>query len=184
MTRAFIIMLFAVATSACVPMYGPATHGISPYPYQPAIYGPSVAVAPATLPVGRWDNVMMLPYGASIDVLTADGGRTSAAFVAATNTWVRVQSASREVEIAAEAVIRIDRWLGGPEGKESVARDAAKGAAVGAGAIGVMGLLFGRMPPARTFAAGAIVGGYDNAQAGRALRRSTTIYLAPSVMRQ
>ena len=185
MKKAFVIIPFAAAlTTACVPMYGvPSMHAIpAAYPYRgPAAYGPSVAAAPAALPVGRWDNVMMLPSGAPIEVLTTDGRRTSAGFVSATNSDVRVQSASGELTIPAVSVMRIDRWLGGPEGAQSVARDAARGAAVGAGAIGVMGLVVGRMPPVRTFAAGAVVGGYDNAQAGRALRRSIIIYLARSV---
>jgi hypothetical protein len=174
----------AAATTACVPMYGAqAMHGapVAYPPYQPAVYGPSIPVGAMTPSVGRWDNVMMLPYGASLDVLTADGRRMSAEFVAATSTLVRVQSASGEIEIPAQGVIRIDRWLGGAEGARSVARDAARGAAVGAGAIGVLGLLVGHMPPAHTFVGGAIAGGYDNAQAGRALRHSITVYLAPSV---
>ena len=185
MKKALVIIPFAAAalTTACVPMSGvPSMHAIPPaYPYRgPAAYGPSVAAAPAALPVGRWDNVMMLPEGAAIEVLTADGRRTSGKFASATNREVRVQSASGELDIPAESVVRIDRWLGGPEGIQSVARDAARGAAGGAGAIGVMGLLVGRMPPARIFAAGAVVGGYDNAEAGRAVRRAIIIYLARS----
>lgn len=173
----------AAATTACVPMYGAqAIHGApGANPYHPAVYGPSIPVGAAAPSVGRWDNVMMLAYGASLDVLTADGRRISAEFVAATIMLVRVQAASGEIEIPAQGIIRIDRWYGGPEGARSVARDAARGAAVGAGAIGVLGLLVGHMPPAHTFAAGAIAGGYDSAQAGRAVRRSITIYLAPSV---
>jgi hypothetical protein len=184
MKIALTIIPFAAAalTTACVPMYGgPAMRGMPPaYLSHPPAYGPSIPVAGAPAAVGRWDNVMMLPYGAAIEVLSADGQRTSASFVAATTAFVRVQSVAGEAEIPAEAVVRIDRWLGGPEGTRSVTRDAARGAAVEAGAIGVIGLLVGRMPPARTFAAGAIVGGYDNAQAGRALRQAVIIYLAPS----
>jgi hypothetical protein len=186
MKKLLVIIPFAAAamTTACAPMYGAAMPGMpAAYPSRvPVMYGPSVPVATATVPFGRWDNVMMLPYGAAIEVLSADGRRTSAGFVSATNTSVRVQSAAGEVEIPADSVIRIDRWSGGPEGARSVARDAARGAAVGAGAIGVMGLLLGRTPPARALAAGAIVGGYDNAQAGRALRRSIVIYLARSTV--
>jgi hypothetical protein len=184
MKNVLIIIPFAAAalTTACVPMYGgPAMRGgPAAYLSHPPAYGPSIPVPGAPVAVGRWDNVMMLPYGAAIEVLSADGQRTSARFVAATTAFVRVQSVSGEAEIPAESVVRIDRWVGGPEGTQSVARDAARGAAVGAGAIGVLGLLVGRMPPARTFAAGAIVGGYDNAQTGRALRQSVTIYLAPA----
>ena len=183
MKNVLMIIPFAVAavTTACVPMYsGSAMRGMPPAALSRSpTYGPSIPVA-APAAVGRWDNVMMLPYGAAIEVLSAEGQRTSARFVAATTAFVRVQSVAGEAEIPAEAVLRIDRWLGGPEGTPSVVRDAARGAAVGAGAVGVLGLLVGRMPPARTLAAGAIVGGYNNAQTGRALRQSVTIYLAPA----
>jgi len=181
--RLIIPLAAAAATTACVPMYGAQAMRGAPvaYPYQPAVYGPSIPVGAAAPSVGRWDNVMMLPDGASLDVLTVDGRRISAEFVAATSTLVRVRSASGEIEIPAQGIIRIDQWLGGPEGARSVARDAARGAAVGAGAIGVLGLLVGHMPPAHAFAAGAIAGGYDSAQGGRALRRSITVYLAASL---
>lgn len=183
MRKALMIIPFAAAatTAACVPMYGGALNGMSPaYPYRPAVYGPSVPV-PTGSPVGRWDNVMMLPRGASIEVLTADGQRTTAAFVNATNTIVRVHSDAGDTEIAADTVIRVDRWYGGPDRAGSVARDAAKGAAVGAGAMGVLGLLVGAAPPARVVAAGAIAGAYNSAETGRAVRRAVTVYLAPSL---
>jgi hypothetical protein len=62
------------------------------------------------------------------------------------------------------------------------ARDAAKGAAVGAGAMGVLGLLVGAAPPARVVAAGAIASAYNSAETGRALRRTVTVYLAPALL--
>jgi hypothetical protein len=185
MKKALIIIPFAalVATTGCVPMYGAAMHG-SPamFPIRPGVYGPSVGLG-STGPIGRWDNVMMLPRGTSIDVLTADGQRTSATFVTATNTLLRVESDSAESEIPAETVVRIDRWYGGPVGTKSVARDAAKGAAVGAGAMGVLGLLSGIVPPARVVAGGAIIGAYNYAESGRAMRTSTIVYLAPGPVR-
>ena len=185
MKKALIIIPFAAlsATAGCVPMYGAAMHG-SPaaFPLRPAVYGPSVGMGTAA-PIGRWDNVMMLPRGMSIDVLTADGQRTTATFVTATNTLLRVESDAGEVEIPAEAVIRIDRWYGGPAGTKSVARDAAKGAAVGAGAMGVLGLLTGVAPPSRVVAAGAITGAYNYAESGRAMRTSVVVYLAPGAVR-
>src|SRR5512132_4438809 len=114
----------AAATSACVPAtYGPGLAAMPPYAYRPPVYGAGVPVA--SLPVARWENVMMLPGRASIDVLTADGRRTSAAFVSATNTILRVRAGSSEIDIAAGSVVRIDRWFGGAAGSESVARDAA-----------------------------------------------------------
>ena len=127
MKKALIIIPFATlsATAGCMPMYGAPMHASpSAFPLRPAVYGPSVAMG-TTVPIGRWDNVMMLPRGTSIDVLTADGQRTTATFLIATNTVLRVQSDNGEAEIPAESVIRIDRWYGGPVGSKSVARDAA-----------------------------------------------------------
>jgi hypothetical protein len=180
MKKALIIIPFAAAAAAtgCVPMYGAGMRAMpGAYPYRP-VYGPSVSI-PMASPVGRWDNVMMLPRGASIEVLTADGQRTTAGFVAATNTVLRLQSNAGEKEISAGEIMRVDRWYGGPDGARSTARDAAKGAAVGAGAMGVLGLLAGVAPPARVVAAGAIAGAYESAEAGRAQRHTVTIYLAP-----
>ena len=182
MKKALIIIPFTAlgATAGCVPMYGAPMHAspAAALPFRPAVYGPSVGMG-NTGPIGRWDNVMMLPRGTSIEVLTADGQRTTATFVNATNTLLQVQSQNGEAEIAAESVIRIDRWYGGPAGSKSVARDAAKGAAVGAGAMGVLGLLTGVAPPTRVVAAGAIAGAYSYAESGRAMRTSTIVYLAP-----
>ena len=186
MKKALIIIPFAAvsATAGCVPMYGAAVHGspAAAFPLRPAVYGPSVGMGTAT-PVGRWDNVMMLPHGTSIDVLTADGQRTTATFVTATNTVLRVESDAGDAEIPAETVVRIDRWYGGAAGPKSVARDAAKGAAVGAGAMGVLGLLIGVAPPPRVVAAGAIAGAYSYAESGRSMRTSVIVYLAPGVVR-
>jgi hypothetical protein len=173
-------LALVVLTAGCVPVFGPAATPMMPYAYRPpAAYGPSVALSPSVAPIGRWDNVMMLPAGAALEVLRTDGTKTSAAFVTATSAAVRVQpDGGSEIEIPAALVLRIDRWLGGPEGAQSVARDAAKGALVGAGAIGVVGLLVGHMPPAHTFGAGAAGGAYQNAELGRAARRSVIVYLA------
>src|SRR5436190_2924717 len=52
MKKALIIIPFAAVTTACVPMYGAGTHGMSPaYPYRPVVSGPSVAI-PMGSPVG------------------------------------------------------------------------------------------------------------------------------------
>jgi hypothetical protein len=182
MKKALIIIPFAAAaaTAACMPMYGAAAMHPMPqvYPLRPGAYGASVSIGSGG-PIGRWDNVMMLPRGTSVEVLTADGQRTTATFVAATKTLLRVQADAGEREIASETIIRIDRWYGGPVGAQSVTRDAAKGAAVGAGAIAVLGLLTGVAPPSRVVAAGAITGAYNYAEAGRAMRTSVIVYLAP-----
>lgn len=185
MKKLLFIIPFAIGATACVPMYGAnGPHaGYPPYPYR-GPYGPAFGVASAALPIGRWDNVIMQPEGAWLDVLTADGRRTAGALVTATNDFVRLRLESGEVDIASDGVLRVDRFIGGPQGPESVKRDAATGAAFGAGVVGVLGLVAGRVPPARLFAAGAIAGAYQNAEAGRYLRSSTIIYLAPAAARR
>ena len=171
---------FSLMSGACVPAYGPGALRMMPAaPYGPPLYGPAMPVTSQSAPIGRWDNVMMLPGGAALDVLTTDGQRRAGTFISATYTVVRVQLPdAREVQIAASDVVRIDRWLGGPQGASSATRDAAKGAAVGAGAVGVLGLLAGRLPPARVFAAGAIASAYQNEETARAYRHSVIVYLA------
>lgn len=180
MKKAVIIIPLAAAavTAACAPIYRPGMYGAAPY--HPAAYGASIPMT-AAAPMGRWDNVMLLSGGTALEILTADGQRISATFAGATNTMLRVHSEAGDAEIAAEKVVRVDRWYGGPEGARSVTRDAAKGAAVGAGTIGVLGLLTGVAPPSRTVAAGAIMGAYNFAETGRTLRRTVTVYLSPSV---
>jgi hypothetical protein len=176
MKKLLLIIPLALSSAACVPVYGsyaPPAGYPPPYrsPYQPA---PSNNPGP----VGRWSNVMMLPPGAEIAVVSDDGRLTLGNFMAATNAFVRLAARSGEVEIPANAVTRVD-WTRG--GGNTMARDALAGGAFGVGAVGLMGLAGGRMPPARLFAAGAIFAAYESAQWGRQLKaRSTvTVYLAP-----
>ena len=181
MKRLLIVIPFAMGLTACVPIYGASAPraGYPVYPYR-GPYGPAAGVAPAALPIGRWDNVMMQPHGAWLDVLTADGHRNSGTFVTASNEFVRLKVEGSEIDIAVDSVVRVDRLFGGPESSQTIGRDAMRGAAVGAGAVAVLGLVAGRTPPPRLFAAGAIGAAYENAQAGRELRSSTIVYLAPS----
>jgi hypothetical protein len=73
--------------------------------------------------------------------------------------------------------MRVDRAELGK--MNSALRDGAKGAAVGAGAVGVLGLIAGRMPPPRLFAAGAVLGGYNEiALAAAPDRGAVTVYVA------
>jgi hypothetical protein len=179
MKTLLIILPFAMGTAACAPLYGanPPQAGYPLHQYRGPY--PSVAgIASAALPVGRWDNVMMQPQGAWLDVLTADGQRNAGSFVTASNDFVRLKVEAREVDIAADSIVRVDRLLGGPDGKQAIGHDAMNGAAVGAGAVAVLGLVGGHLPPSRLFAAGAITGAYENAQAGRYVRSSTIVYLA------
>jgi hypothetical protein len=63
-----------------------------------------------------------------------------------------------------------------------VVKDGARGAAFGAGVVGVLGLITGHVPPPRLFGAGAIVGAYQNYELAGLARGATTIYLAESAM--
>lgn len=180
--RLMVIITFAALASACVPIYGPAAMQAGPpgYPYGAPMYGPAGPTAPMQFPVGRWSNVMMLPDGASIEIFTADGRRTTGSFVTATNTFVRIGSAAGELDVPAATVMRVDWLSGSPPGAHRVARDAVIGAAGGVGIVGLIGLVSGEMPRAGQFAAGAITAGYANAQGERYYRRATTIYVAPA----
>lgn len=169
----------ALLTSACVPAtYLPR----SPYSGHWAAHPPHApAPAPANtpLPIGRWDNVMMLEVGTPLQVLTLDGIVTSGSYVAATGAMLRVRAGSTEREIEAAQVMRVDRLAGA--GARSGVQAGTKGAALGAGVVGVLGLIVGRVPPPRLFLAGAIAGAAQGVQAAQWQRGSTMIYLAPVV---
>jgi hypothetical protein len=179
MKKLLAVLSLATITTACAYPLQPAPPG-SGYPGRAAMYGPPMApppYQPTVLPIGRWDNVMMLAAGTAVQVLRTDGGIATGHVVGADSTSLRLRVASGEVELASGDVMRIDR-VGGVS---SAVSDGAKGAALGAGAVGVLGLIAGHVPPARLFAAGAIAGGYQNVELGIASRRAATIYLAPAV---
>lgn len=162
-----LVLALALSTSACAyPMYGarPAPHRarMMTLPVQP----PS--------PVGRWDNVMMLDPGAPIVVLQMDGTRAEGRFHSASPTILRMETGDAPVRIAATDVVRVDRL---PHFGSAVRQEALRGAAVGLGTVGVIGLVTGKAPPARHWAAGGIVGGYVAGQAQVAAAGPGTIYL-------
>ena len=171
----FLVPLVGLST-ACV---YPAQSLSRPYPGQSVMYprpvGPQVDVA--SLPIGRWDNVMMSGVGTPVMVLTMDGGQPPGEIVTATSDTLRLRVASGEVEIAAADVMRVDRLAGGPR---QVVKDGARGAAFGAGVVGVLGLITGHVPPPRLFAAGGIVGDVPELELASLARGATTIYLAES----
>jgi hypothetical protein len=142
-------------------------------PMYPRMPGPQFNLA--SLPIGRWDNVMMTAVGTPLLVLMMNGTTATGEVVAATNDTLRLRVASGEVTFAAADVMRVDRLAGGTR---SASKDAARGAAFGAGVVGVLGLIAGHAPPARVFAAGAIIGAEQNVEFGSLARGATTIYLA------
>ena len=176
MKKLLSIIPLAIGAASCVPMYGAygPPSGYTPAPYR-APYQPTPTANPG--PLGRWTNVMMLSRGAEIAVVTDQGRLTTGNFLAATDAFVRVVTRAGEVEIPAGSVVRVDLMRGG---RSTIARDALTGGALGAGFVGLLGLAGGQMPPARLFAASAILGGYETAEFGRQVnaRSSVTIYVA------
>jgi hypothetical protein len=179
MKKILAVLFLSALSTACATAGYPMQQIPPGYPGGPT-YGPPMPGATyqlPVLPIGRWDNVMMLAAGTPVQVLMMDGGVASGEVARADSTSLSLRVASGEVELASERVMRIDR-LAGPG---SVVRDGAKGAAFGAGVVGVIGLIAGQTPPARLFAAGGIIGAYNNAALGAMARRNATIYLAPAV---
>ncbi len=172
MKKLLIVLIPSLLTTACAPaMYGMAAlsarsrHAEHRYerPAEPS-------------PVGRWDNVMMLEPGTPLKVLTMDGTVITGNFITANNRTLRLDTPNIEA-LAMTDVMRVDR-LGAPS--KTVVREGAKGAALGAGVVGVAGLMLGVAPPPRVFAGGAILGGYMGAADAAGAPGRGTIYVASS----
>jgi hypothetical protein len=179
-TGAGCVVVMAALTltcAACAPM--PYQAGRYPGPYAPVnpyafrAPRPEAQAGPA---VGRWDNVMLLPAGTPVQVLMMDGRKAGGNLTSADATILRIVTASGEVELAAIDVMRVDR-LPEPASRQ-YGKAAAAGAAAGAGLAGVAGLIVGHMPPARIFAAGAIIGAGAALQDASYARGPVMIYLA------
>jgi hypothetical protein len=164
---------------------GPLAAGCSPLMY-PGLLPPARAFAPpaamAPLPFGRWDSVMRLPAGSTIDVLTMDGRATVGAIAGADGTEVTVEGDGGPVRIQRADIVRIDLVdLAGSEVK-AIAGQTAKGAAIGAGAAALVGAVVGGglwPPPAELVRLGVAAGGVAGVQAGLRARQRRIIYLAP-----
>jgi hypothetical protein len=164
-----MLALSGLSTGCAYPLMGSG-------PFMPPPRQAVMAMPAAPSPVGRWDNVMMLEPGTPIRVLRMDGFRADGRFHSASPTVLRVEAGGALADVAHADVARVDRLAHfGADAKGEMAR----GAAVGMGAVGVLGLLAGRVPPPRLWAAGAITGGYYGAQAQMYAAGPGTIYLAP-----
>ena len=143
---------------------------------------PHRAVAPPPAP-GRWDVVMRLPRGATIDVLTRDGAATVGGFAGATSDVVTVLATGRELQIAKGAIVRIDLVdLPGSEAA-AVAGRATRGALLGAGAAALGSAVIAGPawpPPGVLLRSGAAGGAASAVQATLDERRGRMIYLAPT----
>lgn len=174
-----LLVLLALSASACAPM--PYAARRYPGPYAPVSpYGfraPRAEVSTTASAVGRWDNVMLLPAGTPVQILMFDGRKAGGQVLSADATAVRVLGPSGEEALPMDEVMRVDRLP--PSASEDYSRAAARGAAWGAGVVGVMGILVGHMPPARVFAGGAIAGAGAAMQGAEYMREAVMIYLAP-----
>lgn len=172
-----LIPVLALAAACVYPTSSlPAAYGRH-HPAYPRSVGPPTDLA--ALPIGRWDSVMMSAVGTPLFVLMRTGATASGTVVSATSDALRLRVASGDLDLAAGDVMRVDRLPGGPR---SVVKEVARGAAFGAGVVGVLGLIIGHAPPPRLFAAGAIVGAHQNVQLAGLAAGATTIYLAQAAV--
>jgi hypothetical protein len=171
MKRVLPLLLLAALSTGCVPAaYAIRAAGAR---HRGADLG---GLDRAPLPVGRWDNVMMLAAGTPVQVLTMDGAVAAGPLVAADSVTLRIRVASGEAALAAADVMRVDQV-----GSSDTLREGVRGAAYGAGAVGVLGLIVGHLPPPRLFLAGGIIGGNEQIQLARLGKGSRIIYLSPAV---
>ena len=173
-----VLLPLTILCAACVP--AGYRRGAYPGPHvrtHPYPYGYGRTEVPSSSVVGRWDNVMLLPAGTPVQVLMMDGRKAGGEVMSADATTLRMLAVSGQVDLAAAEVMRVDRL---PLSQSREYREAAsRGAAWGAGAVGLIGLLVGHMPPARMFAAGAIMGAAQSAENLSLVRGPVMIYLAP-----
>jgi hypothetical protein len=176
MKKGLAIVPLVLATSGCTFLNYPG-HGF-PRIGRP----PHLAVAPPPAP-GRWDVVMRLPRGATIDVLARDGTATVGGFARATSDAVTVLVTGQDLLIAKAAIVRIDLVdLPGSEAAALAGR-AARGALLGAGAAALVSAVIAgpAWPPPGVLLRGGAAGGAASAlQATLDERRGRIIYLAPT----
>ena len=180
MKNALAIVSVTLLSAGCSPMlYSGYTR-----PPGTAALGPPAAMGP--LPIGRWDNVMRLPHGSVIDVLTPDGSPNVGMIRLATASTVTIQVDGRDVEIDRVKVIRVDLVdLPGAE-VQAAARTGARGALLGAGAMALVGLVIGGSawpPPSALIRAGVAGGAVSGVQSSLTNRQGRMIYLAPEQYR-
>lgn len=178
MRKVLLVGIAAVVTTAC----SPALYGLPgrSYPLHPSLGQRHSYVEPT--PTGRWDNVMRLPRGSTIDVLTANGAANVGPISGADIDTVRVVVDGADVRIARADVVRVD--LVDMAGSEAVAvaRKATRGALLGAGlAALISGVVGGEAwpPPGPVLRGGAAIGGVSAGEVEVMKRAGRLIYLAP-----
>jgi hypothetical protein len=179
MKRLTVIAAAALLASGCSPLMYPGAQA-GPYGYAPPSRA-RAAYAPEPPPYERWDNVMRLPHGAVIDVLTRDGAANVGPFTGADIRSVRLAGDKQEREIDRAEVVRVDLVALPGSGVRSVARSAMGGALLGAGAAALFSAVIGGEmwpPPGVLLRGGAALGGVSAGSAAASNRQSRLIYLA------
>ena len=173
--RAFFLgLLFAgAATSGCAQLLSPYGYGRGYRPY-PVARPPVMPVDTTAAARGRWDQVMRLPAGAVIDVLTLDSSAYVGQLRGADGHTVRVMVNGIEEQIARGDVLRVD--LVDLPGSEvgAVAKRATAGALLGLGAAALIGGVIGGEawpPPGALLRGGAAIGGVAGGEAALVARQ-------------
>jgi hypothetical protein len=179
MKKLLLVLPLCVVCSGCVAAGYRTAPPAGGYPGRRPVHHQPMPIQSAVLPIGRWDNVMMLALESTVQVLMADGAVATGAVIGASTASLRIRVASGDIDVAAANVMRVDRLKSPGAG---AVRDGVEGAAWGAGVVGVAGLILGRMPPPRLFAAGAIIGANHSIQYGRLGADAVTVYVSPTVV--
>ena len=179
MNRLTVIGAAALLASGCSPLMYPGAYS-GPYGYAPPSRA-RAAYAPEPPPYERWDNVMRLPQGAVIDVLTRDGAANVGSFAGADIRSVRLLGDAQQRELERAEVVRVDLVSLPGSNVRSIARSAMGGALLGAGAAVLFSAVIGGdmwPPPGVLVRGGAAVGGLSAGSAAASGRQSRLIYLA------
>ena len=183
MRHAFLLAIAISTTSACAPMYGAYPRAYPPMASRGihAPHGPALQQAP---PFGRWDQVMRLAVGTTVEVVTGDGQVRAGEKVAATIDRLDIAIESLQEQIARADVVRIDVLPApGAEAGRVAARAAGRAAmaAAGMGAVAILLGGHGGVPTGRLLGAGAVGGAVYGTQEALNERGPRVIYLSPAL---
>jgi hypothetical protein len=172
MRKAIVIVLAAITTTGCAHLGYPGLY---------ARRSVAVRPLPPPLPIGRWDSVMRLPRGSTVDVLSMDGETFVGPVAGVDGAAVRVIVQGVEQRIPRAEVLRVD--LVDLPGSEvgAIAKRAGVGAALGVGAAALIaGVIGGHAwpPPGALLRGGAAIGGLAGGEAALAARQGRLVYLA------
>ena len=171
-------LLATVATTGCTALM---PHGGAYGRYPMMRPAPMPAIDPYAAALGRWDSVMRLPIESVIDVLEMNGTAHVGKITRVDGYSVGVMVNGNEREIPRAEILRVDLLdLPGSE-VGAAAKRAGLGAALGVGAMALVGAVIGGSawpPPAAMLRAGAAIGGVAGAESSLIARQKRLIYLA------